>query len=56
MVELETIKYLLQPPYVLLVCRHAGFATTRLSHYLVDDKLRVSVDVKPWNPKFGGYA
>jgi hypothetical protein len=31
-------------------------ATTQLPHYLIDDELRVSVYVKPLNPKFGGDA
>jgi hypothetical protein len=56
MVELETVKFLLQPSYLLPVCRHEGVATDRLSHYLIDDELRVSMDVKPLNPKFGDDA
>jgi hypothetical protein len=30
--------------------------TARLSHYLIDDELKVPVNVKPLNPKFGGDA
>jgi hypothetical protein len=30
--------------------------TVRLSHYLIDIELRVSTDVKPLNPEFGGDA
>jgi hypothetical protein len=54
MVELETIEFLLQPPYLLPVCHHMGVVIARLSNYLIDNKLRVSMDVKPLNPKFGG--
>jgi hypothetical protein len=56
MVELKTIKFLLQPSYLLPVGCHAGVVTIRLSHYLIDDELKVSADVKPLNPKFGGDA
>jgi hypothetical protein len=56
MVELEAIKFLLQLPNLLPVCGHAGVRIVRLSHDLIDDKLRVSVDVKPLNPKFGSDA
>jgi hypothetical protein len=54
--ELKTIKFLLQPSYFLPVGCHAGVVTFRLSHYLIDDKLRVSANVKPLNSKFGGDA
>jgi hypothetical protein len=56
MVELETIEFLFRAPYLLSVCRHARVATTRLSHHMIDDELRVTMDVKPLNPKFGGDA
>jgi hypothetical protein len=38
------------------VCRHAGVMAVRLPHDLVDDELRVTVDVKPLNPKLGSDA
>jgi hypothetical protein len=56
MMKLETIKFFLQLSYLLPVCHHMGVTTVQLSHYLIDDKLRVSVDVKPLNPEFGGDA
>jgi triacylglycerol esterase/lipase EstA (alpha/beta hydrolase family) len=56
MMKLETIEFFLQPPYLLPVCHDAGVVIVRLSHYLVDDELRVSADVKLRNPKFGGDA
>jgi hypothetical protein len=40
----------------MTVCRHAGVMTVRLPHYLIDDEIRVSMDVEPLNPKFGGNA
>jgi hypothetical protein len=54
MVEFETIVFLLQLPNLLLICSHVGVMIVRLSHDLIDDELRVSVDVKPLNPKFSG--
>jgi hypothetical protein len=54
MLELKVVKFLLQLPNLLLVCSHLGVMTVPLSHDLVDDELRVSTDVKPLNPKFGG--
>jgi hypothetical protein len=53
-VELIAVKFLLQLLNPLLVCIHPGVTTVRLSHDLVDDELRVSVDVKPLNTKFSG--
>jgi hypothetical protein len=50
MVELETIELLLQLPNLLPVCHHAGVVTVWLSHDLVDDELRVIMDVKLLNP------
>jgi hypothetical protein len=56
MVELKAIEFLLQLSYLLPVCSLVGVAIVRLSHDLIDDELRVSADVKPQNPKFGGNA
>jgi hypothetical protein len=56
MKKLETIEFFLQPSYLMPVGRHAGVTTVRLSHYLIDDKFRVSTDVKLLNPEFGGDA
>jgi hypothetical protein len=56
MVEFKTIEFLLQLPNLLPVCSHAGFATVRLSHDLIDDMVRVSVDVKSLNPEFSDDA
>jgi hypothetical protein len=56
MMKLKTIEFFLQPPYLLPVCRHVGVATVQLSHYLIDDELRVSTDAKLPNPKFIGDA
>jgi hypothetical protein len=38
------------------VGHHVGVVIVRLSHYLIDDELKISVDVKPLNPKFSGDA
>jgi hypothetical protein len=54
MVKLEAVKFLLQLSYLLSVCIHAGVTTIRLFHDLIDDEPRVSVDIKPLNPMFGG--
>jgi hypothetical protein len=56
MVELKTFKFLLQHLYLLPICCFSGVVTARLPHYLIDDGLRISVDVKPVNPKFGSDA
>jgi hypothetical protein len=56
MVELETIKLLLQLPNLLSVCCHAGVVEARLSHDLFYDELRVTADIKPLNPKLGDDA
>jgi hypothetical protein len=56
MMKLKIIEFSLQPPYLLPVCHHAGVTIVRLSHYLINDELRVSTDVKPLNPKFGREA
>jgi hypothetical protein len=56
MVEFETTEFLLQLPNVLPVCSHAGVATVQLSHDLIDDEFRVSMDVKPLDSKFSGDA
>jgi hypothetical protein len=56
MKKLETVKFFLQPSYLMPVGRHARVATVRLSHYLIDDKFRVSTDLKLLNIEFGGDA
>jgi hypothetical protein len=56
MVELDDIKFVFQLSYLLLVCNHVGVITVQLSHDMIDDELRVSVDLKPLNPMFGGNA
>jgi hypothetical protein len=56
MMKLETIKFFLQPSYLLLVGHHAGVTIVRHSHYLLDHELRVSTEVKPLNPEFGSDA
>jgi hypothetical protein len=56
MMELEIIKLFLQPPNLLSICHHARVMAVRLSHDLVDDELRVTVDMKPLNPEFSGDA
>jgi hypothetical protein len=52
--KLKTIEFFLQPPYLLLVCCHAGVTIVQLSHYLIQ-QLRVSTYVKLL-PKFSGDA
>jgi hypothetical protein len=56
MMKLKTVELLLQPPNLLSVCRHVGVIAVRLSHELVDDELRVTVDVKPLDPELSGDA
>jgi hypothetical protein len=56
MVELKTIELLLQLLNLLPVCSHARVVTVQLSHDLIDNKLIVSMDIKPLNPKFGSDA
>jgi hypothetical protein len=56
MVKLKTIKFFFQPSHLLLVGHHAGVTTLRLSYYLIDDELGVSVDVKSLNPELGSDA
>jgi hypothetical protein len=56
MVELKTIKLPLQPSNLLSVYSHTGIMTVRLSHGLVEDEVRVTVDIKPLNPMLGGDA
>jgi hypothetical protein len=56
MMELETIELFHQPPNLLSRCHHAGVATGRLSHELVDDGLKVATDVEPLNPELDGDA
>jgi hypothetical protein len=51
MMKFETIKLLLKLSYLLEVCRHAGVAVIWLPHDLVNDELRVTVDVKPIDPE-----
>jgi hypothetical protein len=54
MMKLKTVELLLQPPNLLSVCCHAGVIAVRLSHELVDDELRVTVDVKSLDPELNG--
>jgi hypothetical protein len=51
-VDLKTVEFLLQPSYLVPVYHHVGVTASRLSHYLIDDELRGSADVKSLNPKF----
>jgi hypothetical protein len=54
MMKLETIELLLQFLNPMSVCRHEGVMAVRLPHDMVDNELRVTVDVKPLNPELGG--
>jgi hypothetical protein len=56
MVELKTVEFSLQLSYLLPVRSQARVTTVRLPHDLIDDELRVSVDIKPLNPKLGSDA
>jgi hypothetical protein len=56
MMELKTVELFLQPRYLLLICHHARVAAVQLSHDVVDDGLRVTVDVKPLDPELGSDA
>jgi hypothetical protein len=54
--ELETVELFLQPSNLLSICCYVGVVAVRLSHDLVEDELRVTMDVKPLNPELGGDA
>jgi hypothetical protein len=55
MMKFEAIK-LLMLSYLLSVCHHAGVAAVQLPHELVDDELRVIVDVKSLDPELDSDA
>jgi hypothetical protein len=54
MMKFKTIKLLLELPYLLAICHHAGVMVVQLPHDLADDELRVVVDVKLLDPELGG--
>jgi hypothetical protein len=56
MMKFEAIELRFELSYLLAVYHHAGVAAIRLPHDLVDDELRVAVDVKPLDPDLGGDA
>jgi hypothetical protein len=56
MMKLETIKLLLELSDLLSVCHHAGVMIVQLPHDMVDDELRVIVDVKLLDPELDGDA
>jgi hypothetical protein len=53
MVKLKTVEFYFHPCHFLPVGHHAGIATVQLSHFLIDNEVRVSMDVKPQNPELG---
>jgi hypothetical protein len=55
MMKFKAIK-LLKLSYLLSVCYHVGVAAVQLPHELVDDELRVIVDVKWLDPELDGDA
>jgi hypothetical protein len=50
MMKFKAVELLLEFPYLLAVYRHAGVAIIRLPHDLIDDELRVLMDVEPLDP------
>jgi hypothetical protein len=56
MMKFKVVELLLELPYLLVVCRHAGITTIRLPHDLVDDELRVPMDVESLDPELGSDA
>jgi hypothetical protein len=46
MMKFKTIKLLLKLSYLMTVCRHEGVLAVQLPDDLVDDKLKVTADVK----------
>jgi hypothetical protein len=56
MMKFETIEILLELSYLLTICHHARVTAVWLSNDLVDDKLWVTTDVKPLDPKLSGDA
>jgi hypothetical protein len=55
-VELEAVKLVLQLADFFAVHSHLGVVVALLLHNLVDDKLRVTPDVKPLDPQLNGNA
>jgi hypothetical protein len=55
-VKFETIELLLKLSILLTVCLNAGVVAVRFPHDLVDDKLKVTADVKPLDPELDGDA
>jgi hypothetical protein len=51
--KFETIELLPEIYDLLSVCHYEGVTVVRHPHDLVDDKLRVTTDVKPLNPELG---
>jgi hypothetical protein len=53
-IKYKAIEFLLKLSDLLSVCHHAGITAIRLPHDLVDDELRIVMDVKPLDPELGG--
>jgi hypothetical protein len=56
MMKFKTIKLLLEFPYLLTVCCHVGVATIQILHDLIDDELRVPMDVELLDPELSNDA
>ena len=56
MIELEAVESILQPSDFLVVCLHLGVVAARLLHDLVDDQLRVALDIKSSDAQLNGDA
>jgi hypothetical protein len=56
MMKFKVAKLLLELPYLLAVCRHAGVMTIQLPQDLIDDELSVPTDVESLDPELSDNA
>jgi hypothetical protein len=52
--KFKTVEFLLEISYLVVVCYHTGVMAVWLPYDLVDDKLKVTADVKPLDPELRG--
>ena len=55
-IEFEAVELVLQPSNLLAVRNHLGIMAARLLHDLVDDQLRVALDVEASDAQLDGDA
>ena len=54
--QLDPLEFVLKFAHLLAICCHEGAFARGLLHDLVDDQLRVTVDVEPRSAKLDGDA